>query len=506
MKKTSKKLLTLALTLIMALALAIPTFAVNTSTGESAGNTTENTGSITITSSGTVSVDGHKFTAYRVLDVTYDGDSAYSYTVNSDFDDFTFNDNTVTASNLVEYLSSLDDDSAELKAISYALTQYAMEHNVTGTTVIGSEGEAKFENLPYGYYVIYPQDGTAIVCAIDTVVGNVSIVVKNTYPTLEKEVVSIDGDSENTTSGSIGDNVTYQLTTKVIPDVTGLESYTYEITDTMSKGLTFNNDVTITIGGIALETSAFTVTPSTDPDSKVTTITITITDPISAITAAAAEDGYDASKGIVTTYSATINQDAEVYSDLTNSASLEYGNNQNTVTDSVAVQTYDFDFRKFTDAGEGDTDKQYDEGDTLLANAKFKLTATNDKDAAGIEFVLVDGVYYVATDTDSDTTTELVSVSTGNGIVNVKGLKAGTYYLWETAAPEGYNVIDTATEITVGDADDASIVYNIYNGTGTELPETGGIGTTLFYVVGGALVLGAAVLLITKKRVHDAED
>ena len=135
----------------------------------------------------------------------------------------------------------------------------------------------------------------------------------------------------------------------------------------------------------------------------------------------------------------------------------------------------------------------------------FKLTATDDKNADGIEFVLVDGVYYVAAATDSNKTTNLTSISSGTGIVNVRGLKAGTYYLWETAAPEGYNVIAESTEINVGDAEDASVVYNIYNGTGTELPETGGMGTTLFYTIGGVLVVAAGVLLVTKKRMNNME-
>lgn len=525
MKKNLSKLFALALALIMAMALAVPAMAVNTSANDAAGNTGENTGSITIVNANGVNVNGHVFKAYRVLDVTFDGNEAYSYTVNENFKDFTFDSNgdenpDVTSANLVEYLSGLEDDSVALKNISYALAQYGLTKNATAT-VTGANGKAEFNDLAYGYYVIYPEDGTATVCAIDTVVGDVTINIKNEYPTLEKEIVSIADDEENTTSGNIGDKVEYSLTTGKIPDVTGLTSYTYVITDTMSKGLTFNNDVAMSIGGIALTKDVdYSVTPSVNEKTKETTITITLTNPINAITTAKATEGYDAAKGIVTTYSATINRDAEVYDDLTNSASLEYGNNQNTVTDDVDVQTYDFDFRKFTDVNDPEQIdnpeelggmianpdyRKYDADDTLLADAVFKLTATNNKDAAGIEFVLVDGVYYVAAATDSNKTVNLTSISSGTGIVNVRGLKAGTYYLWETAAPEGYNVIAESTEIHVGDTDDAALVYDIYNGTGTELPETGGMGTTIFYTLGGLLAVGAAVLLVTKKRVHDAE-
>ncbi len=512
MKKNLSKLFAMALALIMTMALTVPAMAANTSENDAAGNTREDTGSITIVSTDGVSVDGHVFKAYRVLDVTFDGGEAYSYTVNSNFADFTFDsdgDETddVTAANLVEYLSGLSDDSDALKAISYELAQYGLTKTATATAT-GADGKAEFSDLAYGYYVIYPDDGTAIVCAIDTVVGDVTINVKNEYPTLDKEVTSIGGESSNKTSGNIGDTVGYSLTTAKVPDVTGLTSYTYEITDTMSEGLTFNDDVAMSIGGISLsEDTDFTVSNEIDDETGETNIIITITDTVAAINKAKATDGYNASKGIVTTYSATINRDAEVYDDLTNSASLKYGNNQNTVTDEVAVETYDFDFRKYTDKKnlEGGTEHQYDDGDTLLANAVFKLTATDNKDADGIEFVLVDGVYYVAAATDSNKTTNLTSISSGTGIVNVRGLKAGTYYLWETAAPEGYNVIAESTEINVGDAEDASVVYNIYNGTGTELPETGGMGTTLFYTIGGVLVVCAGVLLVTKKRMHDME-
>lgn len=489
-----KKLFSLAVTLVMALSLAVPAMAAP-------GSTDNATGSITIESTDTVTVDGHDFTAYRVLDLTYDGASAYSYTVNTNFAGFTANEGAVTAENLVAHLSTLGNDAQELKDISYALAQYALTNGIKGETVTGANGEATFNNLPYGYYVIYPHDGTPIVCAIDTVTGEVTINVKNDYPTLEKEVVSIDGEADKT-SGNIGDVVGYELTTAKVPDVTGLSAYIYVITDTMSKGLTFQNDVAITIGGIAMEKDVdYTVESSVNDETKATSITITLTNPIAAITKAEDAEGYNAELGIVTTYTAVINRDAEVYNDITNSASLEYGNNDNTVTDEVAIQTYDFDFRKFTD--DGSDGKQYTDGDKVLADAEFKLTTTNDKDAAGLTFTLDNGVYYYD---KASVNTVLTSSGDGDGIVNVKGLEAGTYYLWETDAPEGYNVIETATVITVGGADDASVVYNIWNGTGAELPSTGGMGTTIFYALGGTLVVAAAVLLITKKRMHNAED
>lgn len=162
MKKNLSKLFAMALALIMTMALTVPAMAANTSENDAAGNTREDTGSITIVSTDGVSVDGHVFKAYRVLDVTFDGGEAYSYTVNSNFADFTFDsdgDETddVTAANLVEYLSGLSDDSDALKAISYELAQYGLTKTATATAT-GADGKAEFSDLAYGYYVIYPDD------------------------------------------------------------------------------------------------------------------------------------------------------------------------------------------------------------------------------------------------------------------------------------------------------------------------------------------------------------
>ena len=101
-----------------------------------------------------------------------------------------------------------------------------------------------------------------------------------------------------------------------------------------------------------------------------------------------------------------------------------------------------------------------------------------------------------------------------NGSASFEGLKAGTYYLVETLAPSGYNLLTEPIEVIIApttaegsaEAVYADVTSEVANSTGSLLPSTGGIGTTIFYVLGGVLVLGAAILLITKKRMSRAED
>jgi len=150
---------------------------------------------------------------------------------------------------------------------------------------------------------------------------------------------------------------------------------------------------------------------------------------------------------------------------------------------------------------------------TPLAGAKFTLSKNSDG-SDPISLVEVGkNVYRVATKDDVNTITEITTDATG--AFTIQGLDSDTYYLTETAAPAGYNVLKSAIEVKVSDKGEVTYIYDgveatgtvmVENNTGAELPSTGGIGTTIFYVVGGLLVVAAGVLLVTRKRMSKSED
>ena len=154
-----------------------------------------------------------------------------------------------------------------------------------------------------------------------------------------------------------------------------------------------------------------------------------------------------------------------------------------------------------------------DDQEVKLAGAKFTLSKNPDG-SAPIRLVEVEkNVYRVATEGEKNTVTEITTDETGS--FTIQGLDSDTYYLTETSAPAGYNVLKSAIEVKVSDKGEVTYIYDgvtatgtvkVENKTGAELPSTGGIGTTIFYVVGGLLVVAAGVLLVTRKRMSKSED
>lgn len=198
-----------------------------------------------------------------------------------------------------------------------------------------------------------------------------------------------------------------------------------------------------------------------------------------------------------------------------NTAKLKYGNNSETVPSQTNTYTYKFDLVKI----DGTTKK-------LLSNVEFKLYETAAGSVDGeymvsgdpIKFVKTGNTYRVAKDATVEGVTDTI-VTTDSGKVTIEGLDKKTYYLSETKPLDGYNkpngafsvdltsgnMVTTATIVkdTVVDATNAQKAKVIENNTGAVLPSTGGMGTTVFYVVGGGLMAVAVVLLVTKKRMEN---
>ena len=472
--KHVKKLASLLLALVMVCALATTAFAA----GE--------TGSITVDNP----VADTTYTAYKIFDVTYNSDnSAYSYTIDSSSQWFgTVQTYAGTAGNgltLTQVNGSTTYNVSTTADFSAPKFADALKADVAGKTggivrTAQADGTVSATGLDLGYYFVTSTSGA--LCNLTTTNPNATIHDKNDVPFVKE------GDKG---SADIGETVNYTITGKV-PDYTGFETYTYAITDTLSEGLTFNKDVKVTIGGTDV-TSACTVTYDVEGNANKFTVSIPV-------------KNYTIGAEIKVTYSAVVNEKAIAKIE-TNKAELKYSNNP---TDSTKTTTTPPQEAKVY-SSKIVIDK-YEDGsaDKKLAGAKFVLykEVTTGEGAEAVTTKL----YYKWNDTakkvewvenKADAT---VKTTDSSGAASFDGIANGTYYLEEIEAPAGYNQLKEPVQVTVNGGDteaELTVTQPVANSTGTELPSTGGMGTTLFYTLGAILVLGAGVLLVTKKRMSE---
>lgn len=490
--KTTKKILAVLLTLAMVIALGLTAFAATT-------------GSITVANP----VAEKDYTAYKIFDVTYndtddqtDKDGNYSYTIKDTnpayeavvgYSADPTNGLTLATNSKGSYTVTVDGTKFSAAAFAKFLREkYDANNAIFGTgTALEDQGDGtvKAEGLELGYYFVSSNSGS--VCDLVTV-KNVTIYDKNKEPEIEKTVDDADGTVE------VGQVLNFTIKGEV-PSTTGYSVYDYVVSDSMTKGLTFNNDVKVTLGGVDITDSA-------------------------KVKANAAGDGFSATidvkdyqtqigAEIVITYSATVNENAITRNIETNKATLEYSsdptNKNTTKTTEEKVDLYSFNI---------DIDKyKSDDTSVKLAGAKFVLKKTVDGATKYYKYdETTKTVSWVDTKEDA---TEVVTSDTGAAAFN--GIEAGTYALEETEAPAGYNPLsaDIAVVITVDETEDGatktatvdgatkaldanklSLTASVANSTGAILPETGGIGTMIFVVIGMFAVLGAGIFLVTNKR------
>jgi len=431
------------------------------------------TGSITITNA----VAGEDYTIYKMFDfVPLAGDATKGrYTAVTAWEDF-------LAGN--EYLE-LDTDAGTIKwkgaetdvrraELAKAAVAYAKDNGISGTKITAAGTTVEFTGLDLGYYAVDTSLGA--ICALTNTNSAATLIEKNGQPTVEKNIVEGDNlvDANNV---AIGDTVNYQATITA-----GKGTVNYVLHDTMSAGLTFDAGSVVVKKGDATLTAGTDYTLST-PGSCGCTFEIDLS--------SAYEETLKEGDKIVVTYSATLDSDAVVgNTGNPNEIVLKYGNAQETDKDVVITYTTKLVIDKVDEAG------------TPLAGAGFTLYKKN-----------AEGAYVVVGEIVAGETTEFVWT----------GLSEGDYKLSETTTPAGYNTIKdieftiTCTEPktvaaatdeaawtddsdAISDTDEGTFEGTIVNKTGSLLPETGGIGTTIFYIVGLVLMLGAAILLITKKR------
>lgn len=553
MKKIISRCMAVLMTVAMILTMSMTAFATEAPKG-------------TLTVNNTVA--GKTLDLYQIFTATKNGDNV-AYTLNTEYEEF-FKTKVENGSSLSgEALSEaaynyvkkqVGPDGSNGAEFAKEILGWILNlaNNITATkTVETAATSTQISDLAYGYYLVYPKGATDTSTAASLVsitAGTATINMKSNYPTVDKKIIpeqsgsgitvgdivndrweSIHqleiGDDENESEDTIaprgaadekkaedfgiGDTVTYQLTSKV-PDMTGYNSYTFKFSDTLSKGLDLKEVLSVKVGNTTLtakKKGANTYALAYNQNTR--TLTVTLNDFYNSYKTLTGET-------ITVVYTATLNKDAVIgMNPNTNKAVVEYSNDpksDGTGTSEpsiVKVHTFDFTiFKYYLKDQKNQNDK------TALAGAEFELYKANTEGTAAdtnAKINIVDvgnGVYRQATPEEASASgfTSAKIVSDNDGKVLVKGLKAGTYYLKETKAPDGYNKLlsDIKIEITAkyndatGELESYSVIYT-YNGnsttvtnndkatspevpvenkTGAQLPSTGSKGALMVTLAG----------------------
>lgn len=529
--KSMKKLVTLLLSLVMLCALAMPAMAEEE-------NATK-TYSITIDKA----VAGHTYTAYQVFDGAYYQGDGTNHTTNGteylsdvkwgkDVDGVKIleelHENTLlkdsfegktSAEDVAYVLQGFKDKSQQMDEFARVVGNHLSTTDSGKVTIDQNSTNNRITGLTAGYYFVKDTDSSAIKDGeiatkfLVEVVGDAKVTVKDQAPSIEKEIVG--GNDGNHTTVNVGDDVEFKLTAKV-PDMASFDTYIFTISDTLSKGLTFKQGtVAVTIGDkeLAAITNYTLTPPNTDNTFKIEFTKDQLANYV--------EHGTGAT--IVVTYKATLNSNALTTDKESNKATLEYSNNPagegtGTVkTPDVPVYIYDFDIEiaKY-DGTNGNTDADKAK---KLSGATFILYRIKGEGNDAKKLYYVQNTETKAVTWSEDETAATKWITNNQGKVTFQGVAEGTYYLRETQAPAGYNSLkeDHKVEIKATYDTDGKLISSsathtgegqyiqkveVPNKAGAVLPSTGGIGTTIFYVLGSILALGAAVLLIAKKRMN----
>ncbi len=531
-----KKLISLALAIFMILSMAVVAYAAGETTDRPTSGTSENVQG-TITINGVTIENGAPVATYEIYQMlelkSYDfntGSYDYDYaspkweaffTTGAGKDYLAPNDKGI-------YIWQGSSDAARIEEFAKIALAYAQnsENNITPSATtntaegqtpqyhVSGENSIVFEGLELGYYLVDSSVGA--LCGLSTTNPDGLINSKNGAPTLNLQVQEdLSGLWGKENSADIGQTVNYLVTIHVHDG-----AQNYEVYNTLEKGLTYTPN-TVKVERLNGDSAAGT-TPTVIPEKETKdgetvhnysvvhtagsqTFQVEFTDTFC--------DSLNTNDRLYITYSAVLNEHADIGNSTaenpsnTNTVRMHYGNDHET-TDSVAnTYTYGFDLVK--------TDGQ----NKLLPGAEFKVY-THEKDGETLKFVLVSratanspALYRLAKPDETGTTVITVT----GGLVRVVGLDNGAYWVEETKHPEGYNPIEARQKFTIADNDLNALVnadgivstnsgVHVVNYTGTMLPETGGLGTLLFTILGGGTVLTSGVVLVTKKRMSKIED
>lgn len=486
--KHVKKLLGLLLALTLSLTLCLPAFAKGTN---------DNSGSITINKA----VEGHTYNAYQifVLESYDETQGAFAYTANSKWSDWLKTQTqyvNIDAQGYVTWVQNADAAAFAKNALAHA-EEASISPTATQTAQVPATGAqystVTFTRLNLGYYLVDTTLGT--LCSLNTTAPSVEMYEKNEPPHINKQVKEDStGNWGDENTAEIGDTVEFKTT---ITAKEGAEKFILH--DKMSAGLTLDPD-SITVAQPA------GVTKGQDADNgdyHVVTTGLTDGCTFEVHFHQSYLDTITADKNIVVTYEAVVNENAVVYpAENLNETKLQYGNapdpeDQFTPPDITKTYTFTFDIVKTDDEKE------------LITGAEFKLY---DSETGGNEIpVVADGANTYRLAKDGETGAAIVVNE--DHYITVNGLDdKTTYWLEETKTPEGYHKLSGRVEVALGEKQNISTTMtgtiwaegdggvHVINYPGKALPSTGGMGTALFYIGGGVLVVGAAALFVLKKR------
>lgn len=478
----------------LVLAMAVPAFAASTAATE------DNVGSSSITIDG--AVNGKKYTLYRIFDVASKTDDGMVYNVTTAWKPFFEGNGAGTEYVEIDSLGQVKNlkkegfanDSENAKAFAAAALAWAKTRsNIAVASVTADNNGARFTDLKEGYYLVDTTTGS--LCSVGNVTGSTAVTIKekNGVPSVDKKVQE-DSDSSwgDKNDAEIGQEVNFKTTI----NVTAGNTTNYVLHDKMT-GLTYKADsiqITKANGTEAL-------TPGTD---------YTIETPADGCSFEIkfVDGKLNAGDVVVVTYTATVNANAVVAgTGNTNETWLDYGNDGHTTHDTTRTYVWEFKIYKYTKgAGENET--------VALPGAEFVLYK---KSGVTKSYLTANGNKLTGWTTEENSATKFTSNNNGN--ISISGLDAGEYYLKETKAPDGYNKLTDDIKVVLTEeynestnVGTASFAYSnvtkedkveVENNAGTTLPSTGGMGTTVFYVVGGGLMAVAVVLLVTKKRMEN---
>lgn len=496
--KLAKRFLTVGVALALTLGLNIPAFAAT----------------ITVDNA----VDGETYTAYKLFDVTHgvgaDGDlgtddDTYAYYTSSEalknaLEDahagLTFKkaegtgnwyvSGDVDAATLAEYINTNWDDT--FKAL---LTK-------AGAGTASNKGASIDTGDETGYFFVDSSLGS--LCILKTADANVTVEEKNSLPSITKTVKedSTDEYDETATIDGEVDTIYYKLTVNTGTGYAGLGNGVdsdYTITDVLPEGIAYNE------GSIALP-EGWTVYSEDTQAGDYTVSYAAQTRTLTIVLKASKLATLGQNVNIEITYNADaqgVEGNLAVGTEHQNKVTLKYKNQ--TMTDEAVVKTYDLGT-----STSGATITKVDGSDkTPLAGVKFVLSKTVNgatKYAAFTNNYLTDWVY------SQDQATELVTDSNGN--IKADGLDADTYILTETETLPGYNLLDDTITVVIdkdgnetykltnNSTEEAKNTITVVNEAGSQLPTTGGMGTTVLYIAGAALVLGAGITLVVRRRMN----
>lgn len=500
--KLSKVVLTgmLAVSLI-ATAPAAPAWATDSQTQETSTSSSEGQNQQSTNFDGTITITNaqEKYDVYQLLTVATENGDNITYTVSDAWKSFftagAYKDRFKVDGNKVTNTTQITNDEAQ--NFAKAALEYATKNSVAKTTTAAFDEKTKTATatgLTKGVYLINTTTGTLLTLTNDRAV---EIKDKNDAPTTEKKVY--EGENAGASNdAAIGDTVNFEATIEVKK---GAKNYVYH--DKMDEGLTFNKD------SVAVS--------SEDDNTKFEAgkdYTVIYTDNSKQTDGCTFEvkftglDGSTEDKTIKLTYSATVNEKALISTPgkgqgNKNTEHVTYGDNGNTTESTTNTYVYSLKLHKF---GSNAVDK-------YLAGAEFEIHKTDKKDdGAPIKFTVNGSTYTVAKEGTDGAVSTIKTVD--NAPIDINGLDSGDYYFFETKAPEGYNGLENSIHVNITRNDAFDGKYTVKNGenaadngeikiensTGSLLPTTGGIGTTIFKVVGGALVVIALLYFVIRRR------